>query len=66
MERETERLLEELERIVTERQDWLFRFVYMRIGIREEAEDVVQDALLSVFRRLRGQTSITLLILNTI
>ena len=66
MERETERLLEELERIVTERQDWLFRFAYMRIGIREDAEDVVQDALLSVFRRLRGQTSITLLILNTI
>ena len=66
MERETERLLEELERIVTERQDWLFRFAYMRIGIREEAEDVVQNALLSVFRRLRGQTGITLLILNTI
>ena len=54
MNKETEQLLEELERIVTERQDWLFRFAYMRIGIREDAEDVVQDA----FRRLREQTGI--------
>ena len=58
MNKETEQLLEELERIVTERQDWLFRFAYMRIGIREDAEDVVQDALLSVFRRLREKTGI--------
>jgi RNA polymerase sigma-70 factor (ECF subfamily) len=28
----------------------------MRIGIREDAEDVVQEALLSVFRRLREKT----------
>ena len=52
----TEQLLTELERIVEERQDWLFRFAYMRIGIREDAEDVVQEALLSVFRRLREKT----------
>lgn len=52
----TEKLLMELERIVEERQDWLFRFAYMRIGIREDAEDVVQEALLSVFRRLREKT----------
>lgn len=52
----TEQLLMELERIVEERQDWLFRFAYMRIGIREDAEDVVQEALLSVFRRLREKT----------
>lgn len=56
MNKETEQLLEELERIVEERQDWLFRFAYMRIGIREDAEDVVQEALLSVFRRLREKT----------
>ena len=56
MNKETEQILAELERIVTERQDWLFRFAYMRIGIREDAEDVVQDALLSVFRRLRERT----------
>jgi len=53
----TEQLLMELERIVDERQDWLFRFAYMRIGIREDAEDVVQEVLLSVFRRLREKSS---------
>ena len=53
MSEETEQLLVELERIVVERQDWLFRFAYMRIGIREDAEDVVQEVLLSVFRRLQ-------------
>ena len=58
MYKEAEQILTELERIVVERQDWLFRFAYMRIGIREDAEDVVQDALLSVFRRLREQTGI--------
>ena len=57
MNKETEQLLKELERIVEERQDWLFRFAYMRIGIREDAEDVVQEVLLSVFRRLREKTS---------
>ncbi|MBR4238319.1 MAG: sigma-70 family RNA polymerase sigma factor [Prevotella sp.] len=57
MDKETEQLLKELKRIVEERQDWLFRFAYMRIGIREDAEDVVQEVLLSVFRRLREKTS---------
>ena len=58
MNKETEQMLAELERIVVERQDWLFRFAYMRIGIREDAEDVVQEVLLSVFRRLREKTSV--------
>ena len=58
MNKETEQMLSELERIVVERQDWLFRFAYMRIGIREDAEDVVQEVLLSVFRRLREKTSV--------
>ena len=53
MNEETEQLLSELERIVVERQDWLFRFAYMRIGIREDAEDVVQEVLLNVFRHLQ-------------
>ncbi|MDO5481435.1 MAG: RNA polymerase sigma factor [Bacteroidaceae bacterium] len=53
MNEETEQLLPELERIVVERQDWLFRFAYIRIGVREDAEDVVQEVLLNVFRRLR-------------
>ena len=57
MDKETEQLLKELEKIVEERQDWLFRFTYMRIGIREDAEDVVQEVLLSVFRRLREKTN---------
>ena len=57
MKEETEQLLKELERIVEEQQDWLFRFAYMRIGIREDAEDVVQEVLLNVFRRLREKTS---------
>ena len=57
MNERTEQLLMELERIVEERQDWLFRFADMRIGIREDAEDVVQEVLLSVFRRLREKTS---------
>ena len=30
----------------------------MRIGIREDAEDVVQEVLLSVFRRLREKTGV--------
>lgn len=58
MNKETEQMLAELERIVVERQDWLFRFAYMRIGIREDAEDVVQEVLLSVFRRLREKTGV--------
>lgn len=58
MNRETEQLIAELERIVAERQDWLFRFAYMRIGNREDAEDVVQEALLGVFRRLREKTKV--------
>ena len=56
MNEETEQILKELEQIVAKRQDWLFRFAYMRIGIREDAEDVVQEVLLSVFRRLREKT----------
>ena len=57
MNKETEQLLKELERIVEERQDWLFRFAFMRIGIREEAEDLVQEVLLSVFKRLREKSN---------
>lgn len=53
-----EPLLNDFERIVAERKDWLFRFAYMRIGIREDAEDVVQDVLLGVFRRLREKTDV--------
>ena len=58
MNKETEQQLAELERIVAERQDWLFRFAYMRIGNREDAEDVVQEVLLGVFRQLRERTKV--------
>lgn len=58
MNTETEQLIAELERLVTERQDWLFRFAYMRIGNREDAEDVMQEVLLGVFRRLRENTKV--------
>ena len=56
MSEETEQLLKEFERIVARQQDWLFRFAYMRIGIREDAEDLVQEVLLSVFKRLQEKT----------
>lgn len=58
MNKETEQLIAELERIVAERQDWLFRFAYMRIGNREDAEDVVQEVLLGVFRRLQEKSKV--------
>lgn len=53
MNKDKEAVLAEFERLVMERQDWLFRFAYMRVGRREEAEDIVQEALLMVFRRMR-------------
>ena len=49
MEKERTRL-EQLERIVSVWQDYLFRFAYMRTGLREEAEDIVQDVMLRLFR----------------
>ena len=49
----TEQNIIELERIVAERQDWLFRFAYMRIGRREDAEDLVQEVLLKLFKAMQ-------------
>lgn len=42
--------LGELELIVSRNQDRLFRFAYMRIGNRQDAEDIVQDVFLKLFR----------------
>lgn len=53
MHKETEQNIIELERIVAERQDWLFRFAYMRIGRREDAEDLVQEVLLKLFKAMQ-------------
>ncbi len=48
----------ELERLVTAEQDRLFRSAYMRIGNREDAEDVVQDVFLQLFRSNTDLTQI--------
>lgn len=45
--------LRQFEALVEKSRDWLFRFAYMRIGSREDAEDLVQEVLLSLFRCLR-------------
>lgn len=50
--------IEEFERLVTERQDWLFRFAYMRTGRREDAEDMVQEVLMSLFNKMRKDREI--------
>ena len=42
--------VKELERIIGLKQDWLFRFAYLRVGKREDAEDIVQDVLLRLYR----------------
>ncbi len=42
--------LKELERLVSRKQDTLFRFAYMRVGDRQDAEDIVQDVFLKFFR----------------
>lgn len=49
MKTETEQKIEELRQLVEKKQDWLFRFAYMRIGERETAEDLVQDVFLRLF-----------------
>ena len=41
--------LKDLEKIVEKEQDKLFRFAYMRIGCREDAEDIVQDVFLKLY-----------------
>ena len=52
------KLIKQLESLVDNRQDWLFRFAYIRIGQREDAEDIVQEVLLAAFKKLKeGVTS---------
>ena len=46
----TQTRLRELEKIVRKEQDRLFRFAYMRIGNRADAEDILQDVFLKLFR----------------
>ena len=46
----TQQRLNELESIIVREQDMLFRFAYMRVGRRADAEDIVQDVFLKLFR----------------
>ncbi|MDE7346430.1 MAG: RNA polymerase sigma factor [Muribaculaceae bacterium] len=41
-----------LDSIVSQYQDRLFRFAFMRIGTREAAEDIVQDVFLRLYRSM--------------
>ena len=41
--------LKDLEKIIEKEQDELFRFAYMRVGSREDAEDIVQDVFLKLY-----------------
>lgn len=42
--------LQQLEQIVVRHQERLFRFAFLRTGSRPEAEDIVQEVLLRLFR----------------
>lgn len=46
--------ISELESLVIEWQDRLFRFAYMRIGNREDAEDLIQETFISLFGAMRS------------
>lgn len=42
--------LERLEAVIDRRQHDMFRFAYMRTGSRADAEDILQDVFLRLFR----------------
>lgn len=44
--------IELFKNIVSQYQDRLFRFAYIRIGIREVAEDIVQDVFMRFYRAM--------------
>ena len=48
----------ELESIIVREQDMLFRFAYMRVGRRADAEDIVQDVFLKLFRSSENLKSV--------
>lgn len=45
--------------IVSQYQDRLFRFAFMRIGVRETAEDIVQEVFIKCYRAMEGGTKIS-------
>ncbi|MDE6648663.1 MAG: RNA polymerase sigma factor [Muribaculaceae bacterium] len=50
--------LEMFKSIVSRYQDRLFRFAFVRIGIREVAEDIVQDVFIRFFQSFSGGSKI--------
>ena len=54
----TQQRLNELESIIVREQDMLFRFAYMRVGSRADAEDIVQDVFLKLFRSSENLKSV--------
>ena len=54
----TQQRLNELESIIVREQDMLFRFAYMRVGRRADAEDIVQDVFLKLFRSSESLKSV--------
>ena len=54
----TQQRLNELESIIVREQDMLFRFAYMRVGSRADAEDIVQDVFLKLFRSSESLKSV--------
>ena len=54
----TQQWLNELERLIVKEQDMLFRFAYIRVGSRADAEDIVQDVFLKFFRSSEGLCSV--------
>ena len=54
----TQQRLNELESIIVRELDMLFRFAYMRVGRRADAEDIVQDVFLKLFRSSESLSSV--------
>ena len=58
MKDKTQQRLNELESVIVRKQDMLFRFAYMRVGSRADAEDIVQDVFLKLFRSSENLSSV--------
>jgi RNA polymerase sigma-70 factor (ECF subfamily) len=56
--KQAEGRVRKMEEIINLKQDWLFRFAYLRVGCREDAEDIVQDVLLKLFQSKENLASI--------
>ena len=54
----TQQRLNDLEKLIVKKQDVLFRFAYMRVGSRADAEDIVQDIFLKLFRSSENLSSV--------